>query len=150
VIGINTAASSHDFQISGGTEATQGFAIPINRAINIAKQIEAGQASKTVHIGATGFVGVEVTSSGQSKAQGVPAGSGALIAGVISGSPAQSAGLVAGDLITSVDGQHVGSALTLQGVLQRHHPGDSVQISWKTQSGQTHTATIQLTTGPAG
>jgi S1-C subfamily serine protease len=150
VIGINTAASSHDFQISGGTQATQGFAIPVNQAISIAKQINAGQASKTVHIGATGFVGVEVTSAGQAQAQGIPPGAGALIAGVISGSPAQQAGLVAGDLITAVDGSHVGSALSLQGVLQRHHPGDSVQISWKTQSGQTHTATIQLTTGPAG
>ena len=58
--------------------------------------------------------------------------------------------LAPGDLITSVDGQHVGSALALQGVLQGHHPGDSVQISWKAQSGQTHTGTIQLTTGPAG
>ncbi|HEY3902970.1 MAG TPA: trypsin-like peptidase domain-containing protein [Streptosporangiaceae bacterium] len=149
VIAINTAASSHDFQFSG-TQSTQGFAIPINQATSIAKQINAGQASKTVHIGATGFVGVEVTSAGQSKAQGVPAGAGALIAGVISGSPAQQAGLVAGDVITSVNGQHVGSALTLQGVLQGHHPGDSVQVSWKTQSGQTHTGTIQLTTGPAG
>jgi S1-C subfamily serine protease len=149
VIAINTAASSHDFQISG-TQSTQGFAIPINQAITIAKQINAGQASKTVHIGATGFVGVRVTSAGQSKAQGVPAGAGALIAGVIAGSPADQAGLVAGDLITSVDGKHVGSALALQGVLQGHHPGDSVQISWKAQSGQTHTGTIQLTTGPAG
>ena len=149
VIAINTAASSHDFQFSG-TQATQGFAIPISQAIAISKQINAGQASKTVHIGATGFVGVEVTSAGQSKAQGVPAGAGALIAGVISGSPAQQAGLVAGDVITSVDGQPVGSALALQGALQKHHPGDSVQISWKTQSGQTHTGTIQLTTGPAG
>ncbi len=149
VIAINTAASSHDFQFSG-TQATQGFAIPISQAITISKQINAGQASKTVHIGATGFVGVQVTSAGQSKAQGVPAGAGALIAGVISGSPAQQAGLVAGDVITSVNGQHVGSALALQGALQKHHPGDSVQISWKTQSGQTHTGTIQLTTGPAG
>ena len=55
----------------------------------------------TVPIGATGFVGVEVTSSSQAQSQGVPAGSGALVAGVISGGPAQSAGLVAGDVVTA-------------------------------------------------
>ena len=150
VIGINTAASSRDFQFSGGTQATEAFAIPINQALSIARQIDAGQASSTIHIGATGFVGVEVTSSSQAQSQGVPAGSGALIAGVISGGPARRAGLVAGDVITSVDGQHISSPTTLQTVLQRHHPSDRVQIGWKDQSGQTHTATIQLTTGPAG
>ena len=45
VIGINTAASSQNFQFSG-PQSTQGFAIPINRAIAIAKQINTGQASR--------------------------------------------------------------------------------------------------------
>jgi len=150
VIGINTAASSRDFQISGNTQATQAFAIPINQALSIARQIDAGQSSSTVHIGATGFVGVEVSSSSQAQANGVPAGSGALIAGVISGGPAQRAGLVAGDVIITVDGRHISGPTTLQQTLQQHHPGDSVEISWKDQSGRIHTATIQLTTGPAG
>ena len=55
VIGMDTAASS-------GSYANQnvGFAIPINRAITIARQIIAGQSSANVQIGATGFVGVLV------------------------------------------------------------------------------------------
>ncbi len=150
VIGIDTAASTHDFQFSGGTSQTQGFAIPINQAISIAHQIEGGQASASVHIGATGFIGVEVSSDSNAAAQGVPAGGGALIEGVVSGGPADSAGIAAGDVITSVDGRPVTSALSLQSALGQHHPHDQVRIGWTDQSGQSHQVTIQLATGPAG
>jgi S1-C subfamily serine protease len=150
VIGINTAASGHDFQFSGGTSQTLGFAIPINQAISTARQIEAGQASASVHIGATGFIGVEVSSDQNAAAQGVPAGSGALIEGVVSGAPADLAGLAAGDVITLVDGRSVTSAQTLQSALGQHHPGDRVSIGWTDQSGQSHSAKVHLATGPAG
>jgi S1-C subfamily serine protease len=150
VIGIDTAASATDFQFAGGTGQTQGYAIPIDRARSIAGQIEAGRASASVHIGATGFMGVEVASDSDAEAQGVPAGSGALIAGVFPGAPADTAGLRAGDLITSVDGRPVSSPLTLQVALQRHHPGDRVSIGWTDQSGRTHTAILRLSAGPAG
>lgn len=150
VIGINTAASTHDFQISGGTSQTLGYAIPINRAMSIARQIQSDRASASVHIGATGFIGVEVSSDNNAAAQGVPAGSGALIQGVVAGGPADHAGLGAGDVITSVNGKSVTSPRSLQSALERHHPGDSVRIGWTDQSGQSHSATVQLQTGPAG
>jgi len=150
VIGIDTAASSHDFQFSDGTSQTQGFAIPINQAMSIARQIQAGQASASVHIGATGFIGVEVSSDARAAGQGVPAGSGALIEGVVSGAPADVAGLGAGDVITAVNGRSVTSAQTLQSALGQHHPGDRVSISWSDQSGQSHSAKVTLETGPAG
>jgi S1-C subfamily serine protease len=142
VIGIDTAASTHDFQFSGGTSQTQGFAIPIDEATSIASQIDAGRGSASVHIGATGFIGVEV--------QSVQSTPGAAIAGVVSGGPADTAGLRAGDVITSVDGRPVTSPLTLQVALQRHHPSDRVSIGWTDQSGQRHKATVRLTAGPAG
>ena len=67
VVGMNTAASSNISTTAFGTQsqkpATQAFAIPISHATTIADQIEAGQASSTVHIGGTGFLGVEVSSS---------------------------------------------------------------------------------------
>jgi S1-C subfamily serine protease len=129
VIGIDTAASS-GYQFggsglgsngfgdngssgSGQASATQGFTIPINTALSIARQIEAGQASSTVHIGET------------------------------------SAGLTAGDVITSVAGQTVSSGTSIQQVLERYHPGDKVSIAWTDTSGQSHTATVTLATGPA-
>jgi S1-C subfamily serine protease len=150
VIGIDTAASTSDFQIEGQTAQTQGYSIPINEAVSIANQISAGKGSTDVHIGATGFVGVEVSSAQQAEQQGVPANAGALVAGIISGSPAQSAGLGAGDLITSVNGQHITSPLDLQHVLEKHHPGDKVVVGWTDSNGQKHTATVTLTSGPAG
>ena len=141
VIGINTAA--------GGQAQTQAFAIPVNEAVAIARQIEAGTSSATVHIGATGFLGVQILSSGRAAAEGVPAGTGAAVAGVLSGSPAAAAGLAAGDVITGVGGHSISSPSAVQSALEPHHPGDHVTISWTDQSGQTRTATVVLTTGPA-
>ena len=141
VIGINTAAS--------GQAQTQAFAIPINEAVSIARQIEAGTSSATVHIGATGFLGVQILSSGSAAAGGVPAGTGATVAGVVSGSPAAAAGLAAGDVITGVGGHSISSPSGVQSALEAHHPGDHVTISWMDQAGQTRTATVILTTGPA-
>ncbi len=97
VIGINTAASS-DYRLHGGPQA---FAIPINHALSITRQIEARHGSATVHIGATGFLGVAVMSPDQARAQGHPAGRGAVIAGVFPASPAYKAGIMAGDVIVS-------------------------------------------------
>jgi S1-C subfamily serine protease len=55
VIGMNTAAASSNF--GSGSE---GFAIPINRALGIAEKIIHGRASSTIKIGSTGFMGVLV------------------------------------------------------------------------------------------
>ena len=54
VIGIDAAASG-GFYFRG---SAQGYAIPINRALKIAGQIEAGRRSSTVHVGPTAFLGV--------------------------------------------------------------------------------------------
>jgi S1-C subfamily serine protease len=151
VIGIDTAASSatgYEFQTQQ-SQATQAFAIPIDEALSIARQIEASDASSTVHIGATGFLGVEVDSASNAAADGIQAGSGAEVAGVLSGSAAQSAGLVAGDVITSVGGQQVSSPSALQAAVEQYHPGDRVTIGWTGQSGEAQSATVTLATGPA-
>ena len=76
VIGIDTAASgSSGFQLQQ-TARTQAFAIPINDAVTLAKQIEAGQASATIHLGPTGLLGVGVESASQAASSGISAGSG--------------------------------------------------------------------------
>jgi S1-C subfamily serine protease len=147
VIGIDTAASnSMQFQ---SQEPTKAFAIPINEALSISRQIEAGDGSSTVHIGATGFLGVEVESAGSAAGQGVAAGSGAVVTGVLQGTPAAGAGLSEGDVITSVDGTSVSSPTALQAALEQHHPGDSIRIGWTDQFGQAHSATVTLANGPA-
>jgi len=54
VIGMITAANTG----AGPAAGTIGFAIPINSALAIARQIAAGQASSTVYIGTPGFLGI--------------------------------------------------------------------------------------------
>ncbi len=145
-IGIDTAASTDfRFQASGG----QGFAIPINQAVTIAKQIQAGKASSTVHIGATAFLGVQVTGTGGGNGSGNGSG-GAVVAGVVQGSPADSAGLSRGDVIVSVDGTTIDTPTALTDTLTGHHPGDRVTIGWVDQTGQSQSQSVRLTTGPAG
>ncbi len=148
VIGLDTAASTGSaFQLSN-TTATQAFTIPINEALSLATQIEAGTSSASVHIGATAFLGVEITSG--SAVPGIPASSaGALIAGVTQGSAAAAAGLAAGDTITSLAGHTITSASQIRTVLSQYHPGDKLNISWTDQAGSTHTASITLAAGPA-
>jgi len=149
VIGMDTAASSGNSGGFGTTAATTttAFSIPINRAIAIASQITAGQASATVHIGATAFLGVQVASSDGQFGQ---TGSGVPVAGVVSGTAAAAAGLSAGDSVQSVGGQQVVSGSDLQTVMQHHHPGDKVSLTWSDAVSQTHTATVTLTEGPIG
>jgi S1-C subfamily serine protease len=151
VIGIDTAASAgFEFQTNG----SGAYSIPINGAITIAKQIQAGQASTTVHIGLTAFLGVEVEPPngsggfGGGFSQGGSQGTGVVVAAVVTGDPADGAGISAGDVITSISGTAVDSPSALTAYLATHHPGDKVQIGWTDQSGQSHTATVQLASGP--
>ena len=140
--GSQGSGSSGSSNADGGS-ATQGFAIPINTALTVAKQIEDGQGSSTVHIGATAFLGVEIATTQQSQYQGV------LIAGTQEGTPAAQAGLGQDDTVTALDGKSVSSGTDIQDILIGHHPGDKVSIAWTDASGQSHTATITLGTGPA-
>jgi S1-C subfamily serine protease len=173
VIGMDTAASSgYSFQSpngqsssgSSGTEAA--YAIPINTALTIAKQIEAGTTSADVHIGATAFLGIEVQSASQSSggASGASGGfggggesgdggqstsSGVTVAGTLAGSAAAGAGLAEGDTITALGGQTISTQNDITQTLVKYHPGDKISITWMDTSGQSHTSTLTLASGPA-
>jgi S1-C subfamily serine protease len=67
VIGMDTAASTGDSESS--TTTTMGYAIPINKALSIARQIAAGHGSSTIQIGLPGFLGVLVPQSNSSNPQ---------------------------------------------------------------------------------
>jgi S1-C subfamily serine protease len=147
VIGMDTAASSgFSFQSAGESSGYQGYAIPIGEAFTLAKEIEAGDSSSTVHIGTTAFLGVEIDAAGDG--YGSALSSAATVAEVITDSPAQEAGLAAGDVITSVNGDAVASAQALTSLLGPHKPGDKVTIGWTDASGLAHTGTATLSSGP--
>jgi S1-C subfamily serine protease len=149
IIGIDTAASgSSGFQIQSSAH-TQAFAIPINEAVALAQQIDAHQASATIHIGATGLLGVGVESAQQASASGITAGSGAVVEQALPGDPAARAGITSGDVIVAAGGHQVSSPSGLQAALERFHPGNSVSITWTNQSGQTQSASVILANGPA-
>jgi len=176
VLGMDTAASAGtSFQYNGQSSGTQGFAIPIDTALTIAKTIEAGSGSSTVHIGETAFLGVEINaessnsgdtgntgnsgggfggffggnsgSTGNTGSTGSTA-SGASVASTVTNGPAQEAGLAGGDVITSLGGKTVSSANDLTNAISQYHPGDKVSIGWTDSSGLSHTATVQLSSGP--
>jgi S1-C subfamily serine protease len=150
VVGVDTAASAnYRYQTTGGT----GFAIPINSAMDVVHQIDAGQGSETVHVGPTGILGVSVVSGANpddpnSLSRQRSAAGGVAVAGVQPGSPAAEAGLSPGDVIVGVDGLSVDSATTLTSALGRHHPGDQVDLEWVDGSGQRQSATVALAPGP--
>jgi S1-C subfamily serine protease len=142
MVAMDTAASS-GFQFQSGS--SENFAIPVDRAISIAKQIETGGASSTIHIGSAAFLGVQL----QPVSSFSGTSSGAAVVGVVPGSPAESAGIVAGDVIDSVGAKSVDSADTLASIMEGFHPGDKVSIGWIDDTGAQQSATVQLATGPA-
>jgi S1-C subfamily serine protease len=140
VVGMNTAASVG--YVFRSTRGGNGYAIPINTAIAVVKQIEAGKGSATVHVGPTAFLGVSIASDGTT------GGSGALIAGVLPGGAAAGAGLTAGDVITSIGGRAVSSSSTLRSAILLQQPGDRVSVTYVDVTGATGSATVTLGSGP--
>ena len=173
VIGMDTAGNNPGYQ-----QASTGFAIPINRALSVSRQIVAGHASSTITIGYPPFIGIFIGSGsakspraqaqqGQSASGSgntpacstsnadltmpsaiAPVSSGALIEGTICGSPAAKAGMTGGAVITAVNGQPVGSPHNLASILSRFHPGDTISVTWVSPSGQRTTSNLHLTAGP--
>ncbi|KUI41100.1 serine protease [Mycobacterium sp. IS-1590] len=133
VVGITTAASVN-FRFGPGGE---GFAIPINDAMPIANQIRSRMASADVHIGPPVLLGVGVRSAQR--------GPGVQIADVLRGGPADRAGLAPGDVLVVLDGTPLDSATTLTSVLDRHYPGDVVDLTWVDRGGLERTAKATLT-----
>ena len=67
---------------------------------------------------------------------------------MVTNGPAQEAGLAQGDVITSIGGKTISSSNDLTNDMGMYHPGDKVTVGWTDCSGQSHTATVQLSSGP--
>ncbi len=135
VIGMDTAASAGGFV----STAADGYAIPIAKALSLAKQIVAGHSSSRVHVGPTAFLGIQ--------AQAGDAG-GVVVAGIVRGGPAESAGLQAGDVIMSVDGRAITTPGSLTSYLLTRKPGDTVTIDYADLYGSGRSVRVKLAGGP--
>jgi serine protease Do len=134
VIGINTVI----FTRSGGYQGI-GFAIPINRAKEIAAQlITAGRVARPW----LGITQISVSELSEYLDFGVD--NGVLIVQVISGSPADRAGLrggnrsiiigryrlpIGGDIVTAIDNDPIYDESDIEGILRKKKVGDSVNLS---------------------
>jgi serine protease Do len=124
VVGVNSAIISP----SGGSVGI-GFAIPSNTVKSVVALLE-----KSGHV-TRGYIGVEAQGVNQAMADALhlPAASsddrGALVASVEQDGPAAHAGLEPGDVITSVNGEHVGNARELAIDVSQTAPGNKATVS---------------------
>ena len=140
VVGMDTAGSAGGrFRAQAGSG--EGYAIPIDHALSIAKNILAGNAVDGILLGTPGFLGV-ATDDGVSVA-------GAQISQVVAGSPAAGAGLQVGDVITAVDATPVTGTESLRTALHAHKGGDSVTLTIVDAANATINVKVTLVEGPA-
>jgi S1-C subfamily serine protease len=140
VIGMDTAAQSAGGRFSQQT-STIAYAIPINNAIKVVRQIQSGHSTSTVHVGDTrALLGVATQQTS----------GGLQVVTVQGGSPAASAGIGVGAEITALNGQAVTSNSGLRNAIMAHDPGATVSVSWTDTAGNAHTATVTLGSGPPG
>jgi S1-C subfamily serine protease len=142
VIGIDSAASTGFVFRSGRNE---GYAIPIDRALSIRRQIDAGRGTAEIHVGPTAFLGVAVHPSGYYRGGFVP---GALVDNVVRDGPADKAGLAPGDIITAIDGKRVSTPSGIARVILLKKPGDTIRLTWVDRFGNRSTASARLVSGP--
>ena len=125
VIGINSAIATSG---QGSGNIGLGFAIPSNKAKDVADALMAGK--KVSHPA----LGVSVTEA---------EGGGALVSQVTANSAAAKAGLQQGDVVNSVNGKAVNDSDDLVGIIQSAKVGDKVTIVF-TRDGQQQTVSATL------
>lgn len=124
VVGMNTA-------IIQGAQGL-GFAIPINKAQNIAEQLIAKGKVDHAYLGIQ-MVGItpqlqQEINSDPNSGLSVDQDQGVLVVKVVPDSPAAKAGLRAGDVISKLNGQSVANAEDLQRVVESSSVGENLQL----------------------
>jgi serine protease Do len=139
VVGIN----SEIFSRSGGYMGLS-FAVPIDLAMQVVKQLKAGK------IVARGWLGVMIQEVTHDLAQsfGLDRPMGALVAKVMPGSPAEKAGIKAGDVIVSFDGTQIDTSGELPPLVGFMAPDTKAKIEI-VRHGKHKTLTVTLGTLPA-
>lgn len=120
VIGINTAISTR-----GGGSNGVGFTIPIDMARWVADQLlEHGKVNRA-YLG----VVIQPVSSNLARQFNTAVGEGVIVSEVLDGSPAEEAGLQVGDVILEFNGNRIGNAHSLQGIVEKLSMNKTYQVT---------------------
>jgi serine protease Do len=123
VVGINSLI----FSRTGGYMGL-AFAIPIDVAMNVAKQLqEKGRVTR-------GRIGVQIQEVTKETADafGLPKATGALVNSVEKGGPADKGGVESGDIILKAEGRTVNSSSELPRIITQMRPGTKITLQvWR-------------------
>lgn len=120
LIGINTLITSYSGNYSG-----VGFAIPVNYAVSLARQIIDGETPSHAQLG----VSLSSINASIAKRYGFTVDSGAYVSAVSEGSGAETAGIQVGDIVVAFDGKAVESASDLMLDVRSKNAGDVVTVT---------------------
>ena len=139
LVGINNSKLSSSY--SSVSIENMGFAIPIEDALNVAKQIrESGKVTRP-------FLGVSVSDVSQAERYGINIDSsittGALLTSIEENSTAAEAGLRKGDVVIKIGDYDVKNYKYFRYYLYRYSVGDKVTVTY-IRDGKTKTVDITL------
>ncbi len=124
VIGINTAIAAN----GSGSYIGYGFAIPINIAKTVSREIILnGKVNR-------GYIGVTITAmdASTSKAVGLDKATGVMVQGLLKDGAAEKAGIKEGDIILKIDGREVSQPNHLQSYVATKSAGTEVKLTiWR-------------------
>ncbi len=133
VIGINSAIRSNGGTSDAGSIGL-GFAIPVDLAKNVSRQLVKGDKVQHARIGVT---------VGPAIADDDITGIGAEIKEVTKGSAGDKAGLEKGDIITAVNDAPIVSSNALVAAIRGYQPGEKITVTYQ-RDGDQRTAQVTL------
>lgn len=121
VVGVNTAIATR----GTGTYIGYGFAIPINLAKTVSKEIIAyGKVNR-------GYIGVNIgeVDNAMAKSLGLDKPKGVIVQGIVPGGAAEDADIKSGDVILKIDGKEVNKPNELQSYVASKSAGTTVTLT---------------------
>jgi serine protease Do len=127
VVGINAVIHSTAQNYEGAGSIGLGFAIPINKVKKIVEGFRSGKKINR-NFGNLGFIG-QTLDDDIKQYVNVQADEGFVITNIYRKTPAATSGLQVGDVIVSVDGEHVRSVEDLNSIITDKKVGDVVTFT---------------------